>query len=356
MKEYKYDLEFMIPVSMKGIFANRLRYFVQKGLKNFENYKILINFLVGREITEESTSKAWQDFDQWKNNYTENVEVRKISAEVDQCAAKVYDFYNNYCDFGQSKWIVRIDDDSLTNVSLLMSFLNDYDPEEYQYFTAQTGDGDLALTLNLLKKYNKYKRLKGEVDHEVEIAVISNAAFEKIIKENKGEIAERSTIQAGYTDQLFCYLAKISGIFPNTLRLLAADPRIIHFIDGHCAHIHHMSYDKNPGLMEIYDRSLENENVEFCDRSFAYLFKENPESTFNNEDMKVIFLQKGGTLNSKQRLELSEEFWTYNKEKKRLSIYDNYGKKIYEFEDFDMDKKNTAKYRNSEIVLRMIDM
>lgn len=356
MQDYKYDIEFIIPVSMKGVFAERLKYFLQKGLSNCGEYKILINFLVGTELKDAEFSYLWADFDEWQNNFTKNTEVRKISSEVNHCSAKVYNFYVNYTDFGQSKWIIRMDDDSLTNVDLLMKFLNNLDPKNYYYFTAQHADGDLVVALDILKKYNKYEKLMGEIDHEVEIAVLSNATFEKVIKENRTELTSRSTIQAGYTDQLFCYLSKITGIFPVILRMLAADPRIMQFIAGRCAHIHHISPDRNPGFLEIYDTFLENNSQDFCGSAFAYAKKTFQQKTIDYDKMSVIVLEKNGILFSKEKFENRESFWTYNSKNKTLIFYDCYGNKLYDFKNFDKDKKNISNFKNCEIMLRSINL
>jgi len=277
MKDYKYDLEIIIPVSKNGVFEKRLEGFLKRGLQKCGDYKILINFLVGKE-----------DISNLKNNFSENVKFNIFKSETNHPASKVYEFYNRYEKFDQSKWIVRLDDDSITNIELLMNFLSYRNCENLNYFVAEQTAGAIALSLEVLEKFDKLEKLGNENYHEMEIAIYSNATFEKVIKANKQEIEERSKIENGYTDQLFCYLCKVTEIFPSTISLLSSESKIQKYFTGDVAHIHNMCEDKNAKLLEIFDKVLEKKGIEFCNIPLGLLQKNIYKK--DSEKLKIIFL------------------------------------------------------------------
>jgi hypothetical protein len=344
MTQYKYDLEILTPVSLKGVYSKRLHYFLKNGLRNFRDHKVLINLLIGTE-----------SFPELEYKFPANVEVRKVKSEVCHHAAKVYDFYSNY-NFDQSKWIMRIDDDSITDIDRIVGFLSDLDCEKCYYFVGHLynnhmSNGDIELTLGLLEKYGKLEKLKEEYSHEVEVAIYSNGTFKKVLEENRKEILGRSKIEVGYTDQFFCFLSKICGIFPSPVSFLSSEPDIQRFIEGSLAHIHKIAPDRNQELLLILDRILQQEPTSFSGSSFAYLKEgEFQFKTKTTPETKIILLNDDGTISCKDRIE--EKYWTFCEN--NLVFYDHSGKKMFEFINFDVDKKNESSGSLGKSYLKMI--
>ena len=338
MNQYKYDLEILIPVSLTGVYSARLNYFLKSGLRNVKDHKVLLNLLIGTESLPELA-----------HNFPENVEVRKIKSDLCHPATKIYDFYSNY-NFDQSKWIMRIDDDSITDIDRIMNFLSDLDCEKHYYFVGHQcfSNGQIDIPLNILERYGKLEKLKNQVSHEVEVAIYSNGTFKKVIEENRKEILSRSKIEAGYGDQLFGLLSKISGIFPSQISLLSSEPEIQKFIEGSLAHIHKICHDRNPELITILDKILQQEPTEFSGFSFAYLSQLNKQTA--PQETKIILLNNNGTIVCKHRIE--EQYWTYYEN--NLSFYDNSGKTMFEFTNFNLDKKNESSSSFGKSYLQMI--
>lgn len=317
MDNYKYDLEFIIPVCFKPKYLERFRYFAKKGILNIKNHKILINFLVGQE-------QMPDDF----YSFPDNVEVRIIKSELNHETSKLYDFYYNYKNFNQSKWIVRIDDDSFTNVDGLIKKLEIINPNREYYFIGQHTTGSMKVTIDILAKHNLLHKLYDH-EHEVEIAVISNEAYKNTIENYREILKERSKIEAGYTDQLFCLLAKTLGIFPINMRFLTASPMIDRFIREQLVHIHGISYDKKCGnLFDIFWNiiNLEN-NKEICKYDFILVD--------NNKVLSIKLLEKGLVIcNDRTKF----HYWNFNNGS--LTLYSAQGHKIHEFVNFNMEVKN----------------
>ena len=302
MNQYKYDLEILIPVSLTGVYSARLNYFLKSGLRNVKDHKVLLNLLIGTESLPELA-----------HNFPENVEVRKIKSDLCHPATKIYDFYSNY-NFDQSKWIMRIDDDSITDIDRIMNFLSDLDCEKHYYFVGHQcfSNGQIDIPLNILERYGKLEKLKNQVSHEVEVAIYSNGTFKKVIEENRKEILSRSKIE------------------------------------GSLAHIHKICHDRNPELITILDKILQQEPTEFSGFSFAYLSQLNKQTA--PQETKIILLNNNGTIVCKHRIE--EQYWTYYEN--NLSFYDNSGKTMFEFTNFNLDKKNESSSSFGKSYLQMI--
>jgi|LakMenEpi03Aug12_release.lakeMendotaPanAssembly.Ray.scaffolds.fasta_scaffold157487_2 hypothetical protein len=240
-----YDLEIILPVCAKNKYLERFKNFHKLGLINHQNYKILLNFLVG---TEEFPKEYFFKF-------SNNIEPKIIKSKYDHPASKVYDFYCNYTDFDKSKWIMRIDDDSITDIDIVMNSISDVDYNKNYYFTAECVEGIIKTSLDVLKKHKLFEKLKKRFHHEVEIALLSNQCFKFIVDKYRKILLDRSTIQSGYTDQLFCYLCKIEGIFPSHLEMLTSKFNVHAFLNKKVGHIHYVKNLEN--LIDILDEKNE---------------------------------------------------------------------------------------------------
>lgn len=298
----KYDLEIILPVCSKPKYLERFKNFSKIGLINYQNYKILLNFLVGSE----SFPK------EYFFKFSENVEPKIITSKYDHPASKVYDFYSNYNSFNQSKWIMRIDDDSITDVSMVMDAISDVDYNKNYFFTAECVEGIIRVSKDVLKNYGLLSKLKKRFLHEVEIAIISNNCFKNIIEKYKEILQYRSKIEDGYTDQLFCYLCKIEGIFPSELEVLTSKFNLHAFLMKKVGHIHYVKNYEN--LLNI----LEEKNPIFFDKEIIL------EGQENNTKSNLILRRNGIIAANKimhRKIKSKYFFWHYKDE--NLIFYDS---------------------------------
>jgi hypothetical protein len=234
-----------------------------------------------------------------------------------------------------------------------MNFLSHRNCENLNYFTAEQNAGNIALSLEVLEKFDKLKKLGNENFHEIEIAIYSNATFEKAIKANKQEIEERSKIENGDTDQLFCYLCKTIDIFPSTISLLTSECKIQKYFTGDVAHIHYMCEDKNPKLLEIFDEMLEKKGIEFCNIPLGFLQKDSYKK--DSEKLKIIYLLEDGAIKSEDSFKDVERYFWYYKNN-NLLFCDYCGDAKIKFENFELDKKNQCLVGSDQYFLRKMDI
>ena len=96
------------------------------------------------------------------------------------------------------------------------------------------------------------------------------------------------------------------------------------------------------------DKILQKETTEFSGFSFAYLSQLNKQTA--PQETKIILLNNNGTIVCKHRIE--EQYWTYYEN--NLSFYDNSGKTMFEFTNFNLDKKNESSSSFGKSYLQMI--
>ena len=136
-----YDLEIVLPITRKReVYLRRLRDFKKYGLLNIGDRKIALRLLIGTEDAGDVAS-----------GWPEGVDVFVAKGDVDQVASKLYKFYvgRNKSEWDTSRWFMRVDDDSVTDVSELITRLDEYDYKDPWYFVTEHHVGNVSLEVDL---------------------------------------------------------------------------------------------------------------------------------------------------------------------------------------------------------------
>lgn len=331
----KYDLEIVMPVSMQDKYLKRLDDFKKYGLRNIGDYKIKLVLLTGvQEIPE--ILVGWD----------EKIDVEYQSCELDHHAAKVNFYYKKLFekeDLSYCKWFVRLDDDSLTNISSLMYYLSELDENEKHFLCAELFIGDTSVERDLLTKMNIYSPWKFNITHEIECCILSYPMMKHIASNEvaRNFIEERSKIPEGYTDIALATAAKICKMIVIHVPFLSSEPRIDDFFVGKKAHIHKLAHDVNRDKFNIV-KSFYNK-----DKNFSFTNKEIVLGTRNEETGKCdgifcIELNSDGhvLVLAPPRMKTNECFWDYNEKDSILYFLDRHGTFLYSLDLEDVPKLN----------------
>jgi len=238
----KYDLEIVMPVCSK--FYSRIEDFKNYGLVNIKNRKIKLNLLTSNEIIKD-LEKKWPS----------GIEVKVINQPHENHAINLYSYILNY-DFEnmESKWLMKIDDDSCTDINGLLCNLEDfYDYEKPFYLAASCSkfkDMGAAgrenwIISEYIENFGKYKKIAYDLQHEVECCVVSQAAVKKILQNNESKslLSKRCLIEGGCTDCVFAFASALAKIYPIDCPFLTHFPTLEKFslVDGIKNHIHLIS-------------------------------------------------------------------------------------------------------------------
>ena len=206
-----FDLEVIVPIC--GKFLRRLDDFKRYGLVNQKGRRVRVNaVLSGEEV--DGIAEGWRgDF-----------EVKVVRNESKEYVANLYGFYLTLDPARpESRWLVRLDDDSCTDIDGLVSNLDRFYGHEGPVYL-----GDLHPLQNALNGYEgsvylEYKSLLGEQEPfghllmtEVECGVMNAPAVSKVLGNapSRRLLEKRASLSGGYGDCVVALAAQIAGVHP----------------------------------------------------------------------------------------------------------------------------------------------
>lgn len=236
-----YDLEVIVPVCSR--FAQRIEDFKRYGLVNIKNRKVLVNTIASNENIE-GIDEGWP----------KGVDVNFIKSDCPDHISNLYKFYVNLNpDALKAKWLIRLDDDSCTDVDGLLSNLDlFYDWTDKHYL----GDlNDFAWAVRVGEVYDEYKHLLGEYEkvamllkNEIECGVISHGGLVHILNNEKAMslLRHRSELRGGHGDCVVALAAALAKFYPTNCPFITHHPLIDEFslFGGVKNHIHLIARSK----------------------------------------------------------------------------------------------------------------
>lgn len=245
------------------------------GLINLGEYSIKLKLLIGNEnIDVKSPHK--------------NIDLELVTCESSHPASKVYDYYANLEEF-DAKWFMRIDDDSITDISHLMTCLKDFDFNKHIYLTTELRNEIYREESAILIEYGLTKWLeRGCILHEIEAAILSQTAIQEISNNPKAKsiLTKRATMK-GVTDQCLSIAARVCSILPYPATFLSKNPfwASLKTFRGNLAHIHDISEDINPKIYKLVTKIF--------DAKFNKIEITNDTVLFNRfKNKKVLFFRR----------------------------------------------------------------
>jgi hypothetical protein len=236
----KYDLEIVLSVCSK--YSERIEDFKKYGLLNIRDKKVFLNILLSNE-----------DIKDIEVGWPTEIEIKVIRKNSDDFIKNLYDFiFNLNPKEMESRWFMRVDDDSSTDVYGLIENLDKfYDYKSPYYLASGPSKFDAAnmenyVLDNYISELKHYKEIINNLFHEIECCVISNFALCKIFEnENSMNLLKKrsETEGSGATDVVLAFASSMAKIYPLDCPFLTPWPLISNFslIGGIKNHIHLIS-------------------------------------------------------------------------------------------------------------------
>lgn len=307
-----YDLEILVPA--EGKFRQRFKDFKKWGIRNIQNRKI-------RLILAASNDNEIEMFD---GGWPAGIDVEVVITPYKQVAQRIYHYYDSIIKTDTAKWYYRIDEDSMNDIDGLMKNLELFFDHEREYHMTGDINWDVQeLEKRLLTKLGFgywYNIPENTPPHEYEVSITSNAAMKRILANEKAQnyFKLRKEIPEGYGDHGLCFCARMEKIHPIMVKFLTVRPEIHNFseFNGHFNHIHWISKDTNPYIMNWLESISKENEKQFCNYSFIFF-------DANTEYKRLVLLNENNRIeeisienNSKKSIGL----WTANKDNK-LTFY-----------------------------------
>jgi hypothetical protein len=232
-----FDLDVIVPFC--GKFLQRVEDFKRYGLVNQGGRKVRVNVVLSGERIE-GIEEGWNgDFS-----------VRVVENESPNYVGNLYRFYLSLDPGKQdSRWLIRLDDDSCTDVDGLLSNIDRFYGQETPVHL-----GDLHQLQNALNGfeghvYQQYRHLLGEYEPfgnllmtEVECGVMNAPAVSKVMENpaSRRLLEKRASLEGGYGDCGVALAAYLAGVRPLSCPFITHQPLVRDFslLGGVRNHIH----------------------------------------------------------------------------------------------------------------------
>ena len=258
-----YDLEILLPVHPTGHWLDRMDAFRRFGLLGGEQLRVRLVLLCGTyELDAElHQASAWPG--------VESVVI--INGTCDHPAAKIYHYYANILPAQelQARWYLRVDDDSLTDVSRLVNHLDS--TLDWRHILHMTGTLYNGISLEyqaVLCALGAERYLQGaghcQIFHEWEASVTSQGAMRQILDDDLArEFLRRvALLSGGCGDICLSIAARIAGIPLAQVPFMTAHCQLDEFAAFQASgngffHIHFLSPDNEAMWVRYMEKRRE---------------------------------------------------------------------------------------------------
>lgn len=230
-------------MSVCGRFKERLDDFKRYGLVNIGHRKILLNLILSNDVILDIES-GWH----------ENIEINVIQNECEDYVSNTYRFYAELNPENiRYKWLVRLDDDSTTDIDGLVSNLEEfYDHRENFYLGTSLQNFGLSLQGREGSAYHIYSHVLGNYERisrilktEIEFSVVSSSALKKILTNEHSLklIRSRARVHGGHLDCVMALASAVAKLYPVEFPFSSHLPLLENFslVGGTLNHIHMIS-------------------------------------------------------------------------------------------------------------------
>ena len=318
-----FDIDIVVPIC--GRFSQRIEDFRKYGLLNIGDASVRLNLLLSNEKIE-GLDRGWGRV----------ADVRVIQNESPDYVANLYRFYLSVDPSEPGcRWLIRLDDDSCTDVSGLIGNLDRFYGSDREFCLGDLHRFRNALNGSEVYVYGEFRSLLGEYEHisglmkvEIECGVMSRAALKRVLSDEKSRalIEKRSSLSGGYGDCVVALASAMAHVYPVDCPFLSHEPLLHEFslLGGFRNHIHMISRDSDSEnfshrispegfglLMKVADSSLtelerrlvgrrllfENDTemriLEFCEGYRAKMKLSGERFNWYERDGEVLVLENG---------------------------------------------------------------
>lgn len=303
-----FDFEIVIASSkINTKYKNRLEEFKKFGLINHNNKKIHISLLLG--------PGEYDEVDNWPDAFI----VEVFQCKSHDAAAKISEYYGSILPNVRfkSRWYLKADDDSITDINSLSQHLENFDINESPLYLCAYLNANLDRQEHELINSNQLSYLintpNAKIWHEWECSVLNYISIEKIINSKLclELFLKRALMTRGSSDQTLGIVCRLLNIPPLDVFFLKKDPLILHFSTcfGKISHIHYINHDINAHFYEIFKMSIGETEPERESRSYFSNKKFNFFAIKNGEKVLInkLFLNKNGFIDNGND---NEKIWT----------------------------------------------
>lgn len=222
----EYDIEILMPVCRK--YLHRVSDFKRYGLLNISDRRVLLSLVTSNEQIRDL-----------EIGWPEGVDVRVINNSCPNHIANLYAFYANLSpERIKAKWLMRLDDDSCTDIGGLMRNLDDFYDWEDKFYLGDLNEFIWALRVGedvpyegYRKRLGAHERIVGHLKNEVECGIISKGGLLHMLRSEScmGLLKTRAELEGGHGDCAVAVAAALAKFYPIQCPFISKDPMVDEF-------------------------------------------------------------------------------------------------------------------------------
>lgn len=235
-----FDLEVLVPIC--GRLKQRVEDFKRYGLVNPGSRSVLVNLLLSNENIE-GVESGWH----------EGFKINVLRNESPNYVANLYRFYTEIDpEAPRARWLIRLDDDSCTDLDGLVSNLDRFYDHERPFYLGELNDFRAARCGGENVPFEHYKSMLGQFEsivdfmrNEIECGIMSSAALSKTLGHGPSRLLlhRRASLEGGFGDCVVALAAAMAGVWPVDCPFVTHAPLIHDFsmFGGVRNHIHQVA-------------------------------------------------------------------------------------------------------------------
>jgi len=351
-----YDFEFIVPIETNTKkLLTRAYDFKKYGFQNLGDLKIKVYLMLSKGNEASKVESGWPD----------NVDVEIVIAQYTHVAQKIYLYYSEHIQPDRARWYVRVDEDSITDISGLNNTLvRDFDHErEYHLiselnYDVQPVDQTLLTMLGYGHWYKTHPNLQFHVapPHEHEISITSNAAVQRLKSCDQAQkyLDMRKEFAEGYGDHSMTHALRIAKVYPTLVKFVTHEAELcnLSIYGGFRNHVHWISRDKNPKALTWLDMFNQEPNPNVENQTFFFGPKDGPKRVvYFSPNHTIMMIQTG---NGDQDYKSSDTVGMWCNQGNYLAVYSDDNEEAigmfatqdgnsYEWNDYILKKVNYNK-------------
>jgi hypothetical protein len=264
-----YDFEILVPAetSHQDLYE-RLIDFKKFSLINTDGFKIKLIFACSPKNETDFLTLDWPS----------NIDVEVLNTPFKHVAQRICHYYAHHIQPNTAKWYMRIDEDSITDISKLNEHLNiRFDYEREYHIIAHQWILDDPLEKSILKMLGLQYMLDEPLIIEHEISITSQAAINRICKSEKVKkyFKVREQMPEGFGDRPLAICLAVEKVYGKTAQFISKDANILQFsqFGGNLTHIHKLDRKSHKKFYAFLDLQKEQEINKLPEDNYMILDK-----------------------------------------------------------------------------------
>jgi hypothetical protein len=268
-----YDFEIVVPTDLNNPkISQRIKDFKKYGFLNIQDTKAHLTLLSDKE---DSQNKWLSD------GWPKELDIEILNCPKNHVAQKIYHYYESHIKKDFAKWYVRLDEDSINDLTGLKKNLEThFDYNRPYHIAARLLYDPYPLDQKILSglgfsswyRSSHIHHIYEGPAHEQEISVTSVAAMNMMLDNPicKKYFQIRKEFAEGFGDHGLCHALRMCKVYGTEIKFLSNESNLCQssIFGGNKNHVHWIARDQNPKFINWMETFNSKTHPKFTNKTF----------------------------------------------------------------------------------------